>query len=143
MPEVRPTHQGDLPKVLRLLQAAQLPTEGVESQFDRFVVAVDDGQTVGCAGLEVYGDAGLLRSLAVHPDYQSSGLGKQLTEAIISEAKAHRLSSLCLLTTTASHYFPRFGFTECSRNQLPASLWDSEEFRGACPDSATAMMLGL
>lgn len=137
----------DLPDVLGLLQAAKLPTTGVEENLVNFVLAMEMGENgemlVGCAGLEVYGSAGLLRSVAVDENYRSEGIGGKLTEGIIELAQHKDLTSLSLLTETAQNYFPKFGFEAVPRNELPQSLWQSVEFKGACPDSAVAMTLKL
>lgn len=135
----------DLPDLLNLLQASRLPVVGVEENLNNFVLAVEMGQggemLVGCAGLEVHGSAGLLRSVAVDERYRSEGLGAKLTEGMLELAQQKDLTSVSLLTETAQHYFPKFGFVEVARNQLPQSLWESAEFKGACPDSAVAMIL--
>jgi amino-acid N-acetyltransferase len=49
------------------------------------------------------------------------------------------VNALYLLTTTAEHYFPRFGFTEVGRDAVPQEIRDTLEFRSACPESAVAM----
>ena len=43
-----------------------------------------------------------------------------------------------LLTTTAEHYFPRFGFA-CIRREEVAGSAGRVEFQGACPASAAVM----
>lgn len=133
----------DLENVLALLELNQLPQAGVRDHFQDFVLALDADQVIACAGLEIYAGAGLLRSVAVHPDYRSQGLGAKLTESILDLAEHKKLSSVSLLTTTAEDYFPKFGFVKVNRSDLPESLKASEELRGACPDSAIAMMLEL
>lgn len=80
-----------------------------------------DGETlVGCAGLEVYGDAGLLR-----PEYRSRGVAGRLVRALLEQARRQGLKSL------AEGYFLRYGFARVGREQLPPALHASEEFRGA------------
>jgi amino-acid N-acetyltransferase len=135
--------QADLENVLHLLESNRLPKAGVADHIENFSLALEDDVLVACAGLEIYGDAGLLRSVAVHPDYRAQGLGATLTESILDLAEYRGLSSVSLLTETAKDYFPRFGFVEVSRKDLPELLQDSAEFKGACPDSAVAMMLAL
>lgn len=135
--------QTDLENVLSLLESNRLPKAGVAENIQNFALALENDLLVGCAGLEVYDDAGLLRSVAIHPDYRSQGLGAKLTESILDLAEYKGLSSLSLLTETAKDYFPRFGFVEVSRKDLPESLKNSAEFKGACPDSAVAMTLAL
>ena len=133
----------DLNAVLALLEASGLPTDGVQDHLAHFTLEFDRDRLVGCAGLEVHDRAGLLRSVAVAVDHRSAGLGSRLTDAILEMARTQRLSSLSLLTETAESYFLRFGFERVPRAQLPRNLQASAEFRGACPDSATAMTKAL
>ena len=135
--------ESDLENVLTLLESSHLPKAGVAENIQNFVLALEQDKLVGCAGLEIHGKAGLLRSVAVAKNYQQQGLGSKLTESILELAEHHKLSSVSLLTETAKDYFPRFGFVEVSRAALPQSLKESAEFKGACPDSATAMVLEL
>ena len=58
-----------------LLARLDLPTAGLHDQFPRaYVVAIDLGAVIGCAGLETYGTAGLLRSVAVFPPMRRAAL---------------------------------------------------------------------
>ncbi|MCS7067271.1 MAG: arsenic resistance N-acetyltransferase ArsN2 [Meiothermus sp.] len=134
---------GDIPDITTLLDEAHLPKAGLEAHVLNFILALDGEQVVGCAGLEVHQDCGLLRSVVVAPGYRTHGIGAKLTEGIIELAQQKNLTSLSLLTETAQNYFPRFGFVPVPRSELPAALEASEELRGACPDTATAMMLRL
>jgi amino-acid N-acetyltransferase len=136
------THE-DLEPVLRLLESNYLPKAGVSDHLENFILAFDDEKLAGCVGLEVYGDAGLLRSLAVDTNFRSQGLGTRLVEGVLDLAEHKKLSSVSLLTTTAQDYFPKFGFANVTREQLPQSLHASKELKGACPDSAVAMMLEI
>jgi amino-acid N-acetyltransferase len=133
----------DLPAVLKLLEANKLPTAGVHDHLEHFQLELMGPDLIACAGLEVHGQAGLLRSVAVAEDHRSTGLGRNLVEATLEQAKTIQLSSVSLLTETASNYFVRFGFQITPRETLPASLQASAEFRGACPDSAIAMTIKL
>lgn len=140
---MRQARTEDLPRVLELLRQAGLPLEGVEQHLPNFLLEFDGQTLVGCAGLEVWGQAGLLRSVAVHPNYRSRGIAGRLVQAVLEQARQRGLASLSLLTTTAEDYFPRFGFVRVERSELPAALHASEEFRGACPDTAAALHLTL
>jgi protein-tyrosine-phosphatase/N-acetylglutamate synthase-like GNAT family acetyltransferase len=122
-----------------LLERLGLPLAGFPPDLSGFVVAEEDGRIVGSAGVEVYGTAGLLRSVAVDPDRRSQGLGFALVEQALRHAAAAGVEDVFLLTNTAERYFPRHGFTVASRDQVPEQLNQSEEFRGACPASAVLM----
>jgi amino-acid N-acetyltransferase len=100
---------------------------------------VDDGRVVGVAGLEVHGDFGLLRSVAVDPDYRGQGLAASLVEAAMERAKKLNLLSVYLLTTTARDYFARRGFADCERDDAPPAVRESWEFRSGCPSTAAFM----
>jgi amino-acid N-acetyltransferase len=140
---MRPATATDLPAVLELLEANKLPTEGVQNHLEHFLLEFVADDLIACAGLEIHGEAGLLRSVAVAEEHRSQGLGSKLVQTILEQAHKQRLSSLSLLTTTAQHYFPRFGFQTTPRASLPESLNVSAELRGACPDSAIAMTLNF
>ena len=52
--------------VSALLSKLNLPLEGAESHLPHFILAFDEAnQLAGIAGMELYGDVGLLRSVAV------------------------------------------------------------------------------
>ena len=136
---MRPATLPDLPVLLELLESSKLPIAGVKDHFQNFLLEFEDRTLLGCAGLEIYGDAGLLRSVAVSK--RSNGLGSRLVNAILENARNQQLSSVSLLTETAADYFPRFGFKQVTRESLPESLSASEELCGACPDTAVVMML--
>jgi amino-acid N-acetyltransferase len=145
-PVLRPATRADLAAVERLLAAASLPTVGVADLFanhpDDFVVADhpgSPGELAAVAGLEVRGDTALLRSVAVDPAWRQHGLGQALVRRVVCEAEARGLDAVYLLTMTAEHYFPRFGFERVDRDLVPAEIAATLEFRSACPASAVAM----
>ena len=129
----------DLDAVQRLLTANGLPTDGVADALDTFVLAEAGGRLVGIAGLEVCCENALLRSVAVDPEWRSRGLGRALVARVISDAEARGIRALYLLTTTAEAYFPSFGFRKITREEVPADVRETAEFRSACPASATVM----
>jgi amino-acid N-acetyltransferase len=129
----------DLPALLELLRDQKLPVDGFEDHVLTTLVARQHGRIVGSVAIEVYPDGGLLRSAAVAKDFQGKGVGRTLTDAAFSMARESRLSALYLLTTTAEHYFPKFGFERIRREDVPASVRTSVEFTTACPSTAVVM----
>lgn len=145
-PTLRSALPTDLAAVERLLADADLPTAGVADLFatraDDFVVADDPtrpGELAAVAGLEVCCDNALLRSVAVRPEWRAHGLGQALVKRVVCRAEERGLRALYLLTMTAEHYFPRFGFERVERGTVPAEIAATLEFRSACPASAVAM----
>ena len=56
---------------------------------------------------------------------------------------ARGIDALYLLTMTAEHYFPRFGFATLVRDNVPREIAESLKFASACPASATVMTSSL
>ena len=129
----------DLPAVQALLARHNLPLDDVTSHVATMVVARDAGRVIGVAALELYADGALLRSVAVDPAAQGQRIGHQLTEAALNLARERSAEAVFLLTTTAETFFPRFGFEQISRAEVPASVQASVEFTSACPASAVVM----
>jgi N-acetylglutamate synthase-like GNAT family acetyltransferase len=136
MTEISPAGPADRPAIEALLRSNGLPTEGLELALGSAVVGRDGGRIVGCAGVEVHGSTGLLRSVCVEPDHRGTGLGRRLVERAEAAAAAAGVAELFLLTETASDWFPRLGYAAGSRDVAPEALRESAEFRGACPVSA-------
>ena len=129
----------DLPDVHELLARHRLPLDGVDDHVQTMLVARENSQIVGSAALEVYADGALLRSVAVDARQQGRHVGHQLTEAALQLARAHGARAVFLLTTTAEKFFPRFGFEQIAREDVPPSVRASVEFMSACPTSAIVM----
>lgn len=127
----------DWDAISALLRRRGLPLDGARDHLAHFIVAEDDEGLAGVAGLEVYGESALLRSIAAAHD--GRGIGHVLVEHLIARARALGVTDLVLLTTTAAGYFPRFGFETVARAEVPEALLASREFQGACPSSATVM----
>lgn len=135
----------DQAAILNLLTETELPHDGVNEYLDSFLVARDESaRLVGCAGLELHGKLGLLRSVAVSPDLQKSGLGSRLVATVIGEAKKSGLDEIILLTTTARDFFVRrFDFVETTRENYNDTLKDSPEWTLPRCSSAVVMSLNL
>jgi amino-acid N-acetyltransferase len=129
----------DLASACALLHRLSLPVHGVAEQFGHYLVVRDATRLVGVCGVEVCGDDGLLRSVAVDPDYRGEGIGGLLVAGAQDLARKLKLEALYLLTTTAEAYFRRHGFQDFVREKAPAAVRESWEFRSGCPSSSTLM----
>ncbi|MBY4672425.1 Amino-acid acetyltransferase [Burkholderia multivorans] len=141
--DIRPATVDDLASIERLLLQCDLPIIGVSDHLHNFVVATDGSTMCGCGGVEHYGEAALLRSIAVAGPVRGSGLGQTIISRLITGCRAMSVRSMVLLTTTAEGYFERHGFERVARDQVPASVLESTQFQGICPNSATAMLKEL
>ncbi len=135
-----PARPHDLRGALDLLGRAQLTQQDVSERWGHyFVVREDDGRVIGVAGLELHGEDGLLRSVAVDDDYRGQGLASSLVEAVLARAARVGLRSVYLLTTSARDYFAKRGFSDCDRAEAPPLVRESWEFRAGCPSTAAFM----
>jgi amino-acid N-acetyltransferase len=88
-----------------------------------FNVAEADGEVVGCVALQiVWADMAEVVSLAVHPDFQGRGLGRQLVELLFDEASELGIPTLYTLTLQVG-FFRSLGFREVPRLRLPHKIW--------------------
>jgi amino-acid N-acetyltransferase len=129
----------DLPAVRRLLETQHLPLDGIGEHVSTMVVAKEGSDVIGAAAVELYADGALLRSVVVDPTARGQGLGHRLSDAALSIAKERGTRTAFLLTTTAEQFFPKLGFEQIARGDVPASVQASIEFQSACPASAVVM----
>ena len=83
------------------------------------------------------------RSLAVERRRRSRGLGARLVDAIETEARVRGVTALYLLTTTATTFFERMGYTAHDRAGVPSSIAATTEFSSLCPDTADCLWRDL
>lgn len=134
------TNNPDFEQVTVLLKQCDLPTQDItREKLAHFYAIADPSGLVGVIGLELHGDFGLLRSLAVDPDFRNQGIAKVLLSAIEQTAREQHLLSLFLLTTTAPLYFRQQGYDEISRHTVPEAIKSTSEFASICPASAIVM----
>ena len=139
--KIERAQKSDYPAINVLLQTATLPPDGIEPHLENFLVvrypeAVAGPEfLVGTVGLEIYGKSALLRSLAVHPDFQGIGLGTRLFDGIIEVARRKGITHLFLLTDTAENYFKKRGFVLVKRDKVPDDMKQSIEFATLCTSS--------
>jgi amino-acid N-acetyltransferase len=141
--EYRQAIESDFRAIHDLLECHDLPANDCKEHLKNFVVAVEDDKIVGVGGFEHCENSGLLRSFAIHQAYEGLGIAKRIFEKLKANAKSLKIEKFYLLTTTASEYFKRFGFSECPRGKAPTSIVDTKQFRELCPDSASMMVISL
>lgn len=131
----------DLEPLLAFLKANKLVLDGIEPHLQHFFVRLENEKITASGGLEVYGNAALLRSVAVMPRAQGSGTA--LVRHLLAYARSLGVQKVVLLTETAPDFFAKLGFEVVARNAVPEALKASVEFRGACAEGAVAMRLVL
>ncbi|MCK5343135.1 MAG: GNAT family N-acetyltransferase, partial [Candidatus Heimdallarchaeota archaeon] len=107
--------------------------------FQDFFIMRNDEMVVGCVGIEIYENTGLLRSLAIHPFSQGKGLGQQLVTRIEEYSAEKELNPIYLLTDTAEKFFLKLDYKIIPREETDSRVKQSIEFTMLCPSSPVLM----
>jgi amino-acid N-acetyltransferase len=131
----------NLSAVKQLLSESGLPIEDITAQHLQHFFGCGSGLEIeGVVGLELYGKAALLRSLAVASSRRGTGVGSGLVAHAELHAREQGVQSLYLLTTTAEKFFLRRGYARVPREDAPAAIKTTSEFSGICPTSSAFMV---
>ena len=104
-------------------------SELYENIRDYFVVK-QGKQLIACASLHVnWLDLAEIKSVAVAEDSQRQGIGDQLVEACLREAKEIGIPTVFCLTYKPA-FFEKVGFSQVDKMELPHKVW-AECYR--CP----------
>ncbi len=131
------------PALIDFLQKVDLLTSDLPTDLSGFTLALDGEQIIGSAGLELLGNVGLLRSVAVAETHRNQNLGQRLFAAALDYARSHEVQEVYLITNTAEQYFQKNGFRQVERNDTPAEIAQTAQFTGLCPSSSVVMKMGL
>lgn len=123
--------------VMDLLQQHKLPTSDIGDDTLLYLL-FDAGKPVGTAGLEIFEDCALLRSVSVVKDQQRKGYGNILYQQIEAYAKESGIGCMYLLTTAAKDFFDRQGYCVIERSTAPVQLRHTPAFSSLC-STATLM----
>jgi amino-acid N-acetyltransferase len=126
----RPARLADLPALHRLIdgfasQGLMLGRTTTElcGRIREFLVADQDGTIHGCVAMHIYTESiAEVRSLAVAPERQGTGLGRCLVEGCLAEAAHWGLRRLICLTYQVA-FFARLGFVRVDRSRFPDKVW--------------------
>lgn len=140
---IRPVGPSDRSAVSEVLKSVGLPYNDIDFDKTDIFVAVDGGEIVGTVGLQVEGHHGLLRSLAVRPDYREHGTGRRLCDAVLEHAIRIGIREVYLLTTDAAGYFEKRGFSRIERTSVPERVRQMSQFQLSSCSSATTMMRAM
>jgi N-acetylglutamate synthase-like GNAT family acetyltransferase len=81
------------------------------SNSEPVVTVWDDKRAIGFARAT---SDGIYRAtiwdVAIHPDYQGSGLGRKLVETVLSHPRMSRVERVYLMTTYKQSFYERIGF---------------------------------
>lgn len=88
-----------------------------------FWVAEENKRITGCVALHVCWDyLAEIKSLAVKKKWQNNGLGKELIDACLKDAKILGAKKVFALTYKPD-FFKKFGFKKVKHTDLPHKVW--------------------
>ena len=126
--EPRPARAEDIPRIEELITGEHLPAYGLDEFLETFFVLADGEHVVGCAGLEVYGEAALLRSVVVAPERRRREEGRRLVKAALAEARRRGVARVYLFTMNAGVFFGRLGFREVEPEEFEEAVRASRQY---------------
>lgn len=131
-------------KVMNLLAACELPNADIsQKKLEHFFGCGPQKDPDGVVGVELYGEVGLLRSLAVKQELRGRGCGKRLVEEAERHAAGCGVKRVYLLTTTAERFFAALGYRKVERPMVPDAIRATTEFSTLCSATATVMAKDL
>jgi len=138
---IRKAEQNDYRAIIHLLASHQLPTVDIYENNITLFVGLIENEIVATIGVENYGTEALLRSLCVKEGFKNQKYGEKMLSYLRTWCAQETTEALYLLTTTAEHYFERYGFKKIEREKTPQSIQTTREFHSICPNSAVVMKL--
>lgn len=132
----------DREEAISLLEAVGLQSMDVTRYFPSgYVVARDleSGELAGLAGLERYGNQGVLRVVAVRPSSRGAGLARALVLSLMDLAGVIGIHELYVLSRIAPEAFAHLGWEKISFEDLPADLKESDAVQQRGPSTSTVL----
>ncbi len=125
-----PATERDVPFIVALLEENGLPSSDIPEKWGSLFLARSDGSVVGAGGVEILGEYGLLRSLAVTQGERNRGYGRAVVRGLTHHAQQAGVRELYLLTMTAAAFFEGLGFERVPRENAPLPITQTSEFCG-------------
>jgi len=88
-----------------------------------YSVMEDNGEVIGVGALSIlWSDLAEVRTLAVKEAYAGQGIGKQLVDHFLAEAKELGIKKVFTLTYQTA-FFEKCGFKTISKDDMPHKIW--------------------
>ncbi|GAX88041.1 amino-acid N-acetyltransferase [Lebetimonas natsushimae] len=96
----------------------------VAANIRSYIIAYDNNKPVGVGALHIFSPfLGEIRSLAVKREYQGKGIGREIVNKLIDEAKNLGLKEVLTLTYQ-KEFFEKLGFVEIPKESIPdKKIW--------------------
>nr|WP_208414982.1 arsenic resistance N-acetyltransferase ArsN2 [Rhizomicrobium palustre] len=104
-----------------------------------FVYRTLSGAVLGYGGYELYGADVFLRSIVVLSEARGKKIGRNIVPLLMYRAYREGAKTAWLLTTTASDFFEKNGFSRKTREDAPQAILQTRQAKSLCPASATLL----
>ena len=127
---IRKALLGDVPEMQKLINfyadRGELLPRSLNQLYENirdFFIVEEDGRIIGTCALHInWGDLAEVKALVIDEKFQSKGLGKQLVQICIDEARAFGLTRVFALTYRPD-FFKKMGFQDIDKSELPHKIW--------------------
>ena len=109
---IRPGKVDDVAAIEALLTAAHLPARLVAEFIETFLVAEQGARVVAAGGFEPYDDTAVLRSVVVDDALRGRGVGRDIAQRLMENARATGAADLYLFTIDSWPFWQKLGFIE-------------------------------
>jgi amino-acid N-acetyltransferase len=128
--KIRPAQRTDIDTIVQMIahyaaQGIMLPRShtALAEALCNYLVADNDGEIIGCGGLEQYSSSTAeIFGLATSPDKSVRGTGSAIVQALIAKARTENIAHLFALTL-APAFFQKMGFRTVQHTDLPMKVW--------------------
>jgi N-acetylglutamate synthase-like GNAT family acetyltransferase len=112
----------------------------IRANISHFIVCTEKGRLAGCLSLEPYTtDLAEIRSVAVAAEARGRGIGPQLVEFALNEARQNAIARV-FAVTHVTKFFERLGFVSGSRETLAEKI---ERDCRTCPKRRTCKLVAV
>jgi len=96
----------------------------IATNIRSYMLAFNKNKPIGVGALHIFSPfLGEIRSLAIKKEYQIKGIGKEIVNALIKEAKNLGLKEVLALTYQ-KEFFEKMGFIEIPKESIPdKKIW--------------------
>lgn len=105
------------------------PLGNIVENIDRFIIAEEGGEMVGCTAYQIWPEIGAplkatveIQSVAVRAPYRRRGIGRLLVEGVIDRVRPFEPAEVMVLTLTPP-FFASLGFQEIPKTHIMHKLY--------------------
>ncbi len=112
MTRIRDAKEKDLDQINLVLEKNDQIGDVKEYDIKHFMVAVDEGEVVGCGMLKEHKDTVEIQKISVLPKSQGQGIGKDIVLRLLNKAEGKSCWLLCVDSTDFWEFFGFYAVTE-------------------------------